>query len=575
MIFLTDDWMRRNRAMAIPGAYWDRERKAYMLEDNPTPRTALIALKLLPELAIREPALERIRDKFIQDIKPVNYAQDWYEHLPDVPLTLAPSVNKLLAAEGMDYWNFQRVDLTFLAAVLRQHGAAYLGWERGLGKTLGSISLMDQLRPERTLILSSNTAKTAVWLPELQRWGAGWMPPVHVLPNDNTPHVLHGSKIPLSGARDQMLEWMFSHRHTPQVVVAHYQALPIVRKTRAGGRGWKRFGTWDMIITDEFHHFSNKHAQWTRALKSIPAEMKLGVSGSIVSNHASELFSQLQWLFPEHYSNEERDWADRYLDWVDLEGHREYIGVRLDRVDALRDELGRFLTYRRKDEELDLPPILNQDLPIKLGQRQRRIYDELERDSITDLDGTSVLSAAHGGALLTKLREVATGLNLVSGDLDDSAKLDAAVDLITDNPDEPFVVFTYFVGTATALASRLENFGVKTFTVHQGVKYEDRASYIRRYQAGEGRVFIGTLGTLGESVTLSRASNVVFLDRSWNPELNNQAIDRVAGGFRAIQVGRPITITNLVATDTVDETKVTPVLSSKAAVRAVILGRKR
>ena len=566
-IFLTNEYLRRNRAMAIPGAYWDEVERGYVLPSNPTPRTALIALKMLPELAVTHPELEQIRDAFIQDIKPVKYAEQYSGGR--LLETDAPNVTSLLAAEGMRFWDFQRTDLRYLRDILAQHKSAYLGWERGLGKTLGSISLIEALRPERVLILASNTAKSAVWLPELARWGRGWLPPVRMIPNANRARV-HSA-----GDRDQFLEWMWEHRNEPQINLVHYQALDIVRKSRAGKRGWKRFGTWDLIIADEFHHFSNKKAQWTRALKTIPAEMKLGVSGSIVSNHASELFSQLEWLFPGRYSDERRDWADRYLDWVELEGHREYIGVRLDRVEALRDELGRFMTYRRKEDELDLPPILNQDIPVTLGGRQRRIYDELQRDSISDLDGMEVLSAANGGALLVRLRQVATGLNLVSGKLEDSAKLDAAVDIIKDNPDEAFVVFSFFVGAAEALARRLENVGVKTFTVHQGVKYEDRTEYIRRFQAGEGRVFVGTLGTLGESVTLSRASNVVFLDRSWNPELNNQAVDRVAGGFRALQVGRPITITNLVAADTVDESRVTPVLSSKAAVRAVILGRRR
>ena len=573
-IFLTRDYLRRTRAMAIPGAYWEPSERGYVMPADPTPRTALVALKLLPELAISHPELVAIRERFIQDIKPVNYAEQWWRHedMQHPRQPLAPSVSGLMAAEGMDYWPFQRIDLSYLAAVLRQHKSAYLGWERGLGKTLGSISIMDELRPERVLVLSSNTAKTAVWQPELQRWGAGWMPQVRVLPNDNTPRQKHGQPIPHSGRRDVWTQWMFDHRHEPQVNLIHYQALNLIRKGRGG---WKRYGRWDMVIADEFHHFSNKHTDMTRALKNIPADMKLGVSGSIISNHASELYSQLNWLYPSRYHAEERDWSDRFLDWVDLEGHREYIGVRLDRVDALRDELGRFLTYRRKADELDLPPILIQDLPITLGGRQRRVYDELSRDAISLLDSGEVLTAANGGALLTRLRMVATGLNLVSGELEDSAKFDAAVDLITDNPDEPFVVFSYFIGAAEALARRLENLGIKTFTVHEGVKNADRTDYIGRFQAGEGRVFVGTLGTLGESVTLSRAANVIFLDRSWNPQLNDQAVDRVAGGFRALQVGRPITISNLVAAETVDESKVTPVLSSKEAVRAVILGRGR
>jgi SNF2 family DNA or RNA helicase len=572
--FITDDYMKRNRAMAIPGAYWDRQTQSYRFDEGVTPRTALVAIKMFPELAVQYPDLVNVRDNFVQDIRPLNYAQEWWDARTTherAHALRAVSVMGNMEAEGMNYWPFQRTDLAYLAQVLRQHKSAYLGWERGLGKTLGSISLMDDLRPERVLVISSNTAKTSVWQPELTRWGRGWMAPQWVIPNEKVK-------------RERHLEWMQANRHKPQVGLVHYQALNIIANTRAGRQGWKRFGKWDLIVTDEFHHFSNKNAQQTHALKLIPTELRLGVSGSIISNHALEIFSQLNWLFGQgytrdtgrkaSYTDELRDYADRFLDYVDLEGHREYIGVRLDRVDALRRELGVFLTYRRKEDELDLPPILTQDIPVTLGKRQRRTYDDMARDAIAFVDGLDgPLTAANGLALLTKLRQIATGLNLVS-DLVDSAKLDAAVDIVRDNPDEAFVVFSYFVGAAEALASRLEAVGVKTFTVHQGVKIEDRTDFINRFQAGEGRVFVGTLGTLGESVTLSRASNVLFLDRSWNPELNNQAVDRVAGGFRALQVGRPITITNLVSEGTVDETQVTPTLSSKAAVRAVILGRR-
>ena len=570
--FITTDYMKRNKAMAIPGAYYDPATQSYRFEENPTPRTALIAIKLFPELAVMHPELEQTRDAFVQDIRPLNYAQEWWDGGGNLAPIRAGEVAAAMGAEGMDYWDFQRTDLSYLAQVLRKHRSAYLGWERGLGKTLGSISLIDDLRPERVLIVASNTAKSAVWAPELTRWGSAWMPQRWIIPNDKPKREAH-------------LKWMFEHRHEPQIGLVHYQALNIIASTRAGRQGWKRFGKWDMIIVDEFHHFSNKKAQQTHALKLIPTEMRLGVSGSIISNHAMELFSQLNWLFGQgyhrdtgrkaSYTDELRDYADRFLDSVDLEGHREYIGVRLDRVEELRRELGVYLTYRRKEDELDLPPILTQDIKVHLGSRQQRVYDDMERDAIAFVDGLDgPLTAANGLALLTKLRQIATGLNLVHDELQDSAKLDAAVDIITDNPDEAFVVFSYFVGAAEALARRLENIGVKTFTVHQGVKNEDRTDYINQFQAGAGRVFIGTLGTLGESVTLSRASNVVFLDRSWNPELNNQAVDRVAGGFRALQVGRPITITNLVTAGTVDETQVTPTLSSKAAVRAVILGQR-
>ncbi len=552
----TTDYMQRNKAMAIPGGYWDRDTRSYRFDD-PTPRAALIALKLFPELAITHPELGSIRDAAAVDVRPLNFADEWMSNhvTPDV---LAPILEARMAEEGMALHNFQRNDLTYLAGILKTHGAAYLGWERGLGKTLGSIALAENLGAERILVISSNTAKNSVWLPEWERWAAERGLPFAALPN-------------LKAKREALVDQL-ARDHGPFVLFAHYESLQIIGKTRARNRGWDRLGDWDFVAADEAHHLANKKSLQTQALKRIPAKHKLAVSGSIISNHAGELYSQLNWLFPKRYSNELRDWNDRFLDWVELEGHREYIGVRIDRLPELRDELGRFMVYRTKHETLDLPPITIQDLPIELGARQRKLYDDLARDAIASLPSGETISATNGLALLTKLRQVATGLGLVDPELVDSSKIDAALDLVKDSPDEAFLIFSYFVPAAEALAGRLRAAGIETYLVHGGVNHDDRSRFISEFQAGQGRVFIGTLGTLGESVTLSRASNVLFLDRAWNPQLNDQSIDRAAGGFRALQVGRPITVQNLVARDTVDETRVTPVLSSKAAVRAVILG---
>jgi hypothetical protein len=60
-----------------------------------------------------------------------------------------------------------------------------------------------------------------------------------------------------------------------------------------------------------------------------------------------------------------------------------------------------------------------------------------------------VVKAAEGLTLLTRLRQVATGLDLLGHDVSDSSKLDMALELIEDNPDEAFVVFSWFKAVQT------------------------------------------------------------------------------------------------------------------------------
>jgi SNF2 family DNA or RNA helicase len=130
------------------------------------------------------------------------------------------------------------------------------------------------------------------------------------------------------------------------------------------------------------------------------------------------------------------------------------------------------------------------------------------------------------------------------------------------------VVFSWYKAAAYSLAQTLEGLGIPSFVVTGDTKQDVRANHIQAFQEGSGRVFIGTLSTLGESVTLHRASNAIFLDRSWNPGVNAQAADRI---YRIGQV-RPVTITYIVAKDTVDELRVLPVIQDKDALRRLILG---
>ena len=556
-ILLTDEWEKRLAARAVPGA-WFKQGTGWVLED-PTPRAAAVAIKLFPHLVAEHPELLAIRESLAQDVRPIDMATEYAASVGEWGVAgLAPRVQMALAeAGGKSFYDYQLTDLTYASAVLQTHGAFYLGWDRGLGKTLGTCALMDELDCQRTLIVCPNTAKQAVWAAELEQW-CPWLTTI-VLPNDK-------AKRSRAMKRVQQLSEHRPWEHFALVI--HYEAINVIARERAAKNGWKRYGTWDLVVADECHRIANPDAQMSRQLKRIPSAKRLGLSGTVIGNHAQEMFSQLQWLYPDRYSSKWRDWNDRYLDFVDSGFAKLCIGIRIERLAELRDELGRFMVYRRKTDVLPgLPVRTVETRRVDLSPSQRRVYDDLADFCIAELgDNEASLKASDGLVLLTRLRQVATGLDLVSGELADSSKQDLAVELIEDNADEAFVVFSWFKQAARSLAERLgaDNCFVVTGDTPAGV----RADYIARFQAGERRVFIGTISTLGESVTLHRANNAIFLDRSWNPAVNEQAEDRI---YRIGQE-RPVTITHIVAADTVDETNVAPALADKQALRRMILG---
>lgn len=560
MIKLTTEWHKATMARAVPGAYWNPDAKAWVL-DEATPRGAAVALKLFPHLSVTHPELVELRAELLRDVRPFDTATGWVK-ANKAKLKL-PAIRGILRDLGWKLHPFQEIDLAYAAAVLREHKAFYMGWERGLGKTLGTCCLIEELGAKATLVVAPNTAKDSVWGEELRRFC-----PDHELV------ILGNSKAQRARALGQVE--VLHTQGIPFVLIVHYEALAIIAgktKTPRGkvtiGDGWARLGiTWDLMVTDEDHRLSNTEAQMYKAARKVPRDMLLILSGSIIQNHLEELYSPHRRAFPDRYRSKWRDWNDRFLDYVENGWGKVCVGVKEDQVPALRNELGVWMVYRRKEDELELPPKTYVSRRIELSPAQRKAYDELRAHCLAELASGEKVKAQEGIAMMGKLRQVATGLGMVSDELTDSSKLDAAIEDIMDAPDSDFVVFSWYKAPVRELAERLEAKGVECFCVTGDVAHKVRADYIARFQAGERRVFIGTLSTLGESVNLQRANQVIRLDRSWNPALNVQAEDRV---FRQGQK-RNVTITDYIAKDTVDELNVLPTLANKEAIRAAILG---
>lgn len=75
-ITLTREYTEGNKARAIPGAFYDRAERAWILKD-PTPRGAAVALRLFPILSVTNPELAELRSQLGQQVRPFNFAPDY------------------------------------------------------------------------------------------------------------------------------------------------------------------------------------------------------------------------------------------------------------------------------------------------------------------------------------------------------------------------------------------------------------------------------------------------------------------------------------------------------------------
>ena len=105
-----------------------------------------------------------------------------------------------------------------------------------------------------------------------------------------------------------------------------------------------------------------------------------------------------------------------------------------------------FLRRRKQEVAQELPPVIDQELPIIMSPRQRRAYDKIAAGA----GPVAEASTANILALITRLKQ-ACNHDRSSGE---SAKLDALGLLLESAPEGKFLVFSQYVETLTWLAER-------------------------------------------------------------------------------------------------------------------------
>jgi SNF2 family DNA or RNA helicase len=131
---------------------------------------------------------------------------------------------------------------------------------------------------------------------------------------------------------------------------------------------------------------------------------------------------------------------------------------------------------------------------------------------------------------------------------------------------EPLVVFARHVEVQRAVTAR---FPSALHLLGQD-SLADREAAIRAFQEPGGPpLIVGATRVAAQGITLTRASNVAFLELEWTPAMHDQAEDRC----HRIGQRDAVTAWYLLAADTIDETMARIIERKRAVVAAVTDGR--
>lgn len=323
--------------------------------------------------------------------------------------------------------------------------------------------------------------------------------------------------------------------------------------------------TWATVTIDEAHKaaLGNTNSIRHAALTSLLATKKMLLTATPFGGKIIKLFGLLQFLRPDVFTSK-WNWADMWLD-VDDNGYGKNLAkakLKRDKTQEFYRSLVPYVLRRTKAEVLDyLPAKQFVHVWCEMEGKQREQYEQFERDSEVRIEEEH-LSATSVLAEYTRLRQMATARHTMDAGkptpTQDSCKLPHLLQLLDErglvgedaSGDEQVVIFSQFEQVVEMVAAYLAEQGVAVATLTGQTSQQRRTDLQRAFQADGGlRVLVMTTTAGGVSITLDKASTVVMLDETWNPDDQEQAEDRCHRASRIHQV----TIYYLRTKDTIEE----------------------
>lgn len=448
--------------------------KAEWENDTPFVNKFRTALVLEQKETLFSPDLEKIKNASTQSLRPSEFFKG----------TLRP---------------YQQKGLHFLETLYQSGLHGVLGDDMGLGKTVQILSFLSLRDPSAMQLIIVPSSLLFNWKNECARF----------LPDASC--TLFKGVLPEKGI-------VLASYHQVRSQIELFQNV-----------------FWDGIFLDEAQTIKNPDTQIARAIRSLTGTFRLSITGTLIENHAKELWSQFAFLMPGLLGEREAFEANLALGEVDRR-HTNKI-----------QRLIRPFILRRKKEEVapELPPLQEQTCYITLSEEQRACYEEF-------------LFAAKRGGLKNKIEIFETLLRLrqicchplLVGSTSSSSKYEALLADIETIAEEgkKALVFSQFTSMLHLIANELKNRHIP-YVILEGAT-TDRETPVQIFQNDPNiPIFLISLKAGGVGLNLTAADYVLLYDPWWNEAAERQAISRA----HRIGQTKPVLAKRYVASETIEE----------------------
>lgn len=414
---------------------------------------------------------------------------------------------------GGELMPFQRAGVAYALRAKR----TFIADEMGLGKTVQAIATLHASDAFPALIICPASLKLN-WQREIRKW----------IPNVTT-EILSGTK---------------SRTTTADVRIINYDILHAWAESFTDLKG---------LVLDESHYIKNATTRRAKAAIELsdrvdPEGTVLCLTGTPVLNNASELIPQIRVI-------------GRLKEFGGVKEFRRRYGYGLNLTELNRKLRATCYVRRRKSEVLtELPPKRWSSIVVEGDPTVMKEYREAEQNLIAYLATKAREFALAEGATDMQAREAAwqaqmraqaaehlvavTNLKKIAA----RAKMKAAEEWIADflESGKKLVAFGWHRATVDMVAEQFAR-GVK---VQGGMDDAARQASVDAFQTDDDQKVIScSIRAAGVGLTLTAASDVLFLEQGWTPADMDQAADRCH------RIGQTDSVTawTLLCADTIDE----------------------
>lgn len=427
---------------------------------------------------------------------------------------------------------------------IREHEAAGLFLEMGLGKTVITLTAIDELMNDsfevsRVLVIAPLRVAEDTWSRESNKW-------------DHLKH-LKISKI-LGSAADRIRALK---AQADIYVINRENVVWLVEYLEENRMKWP----FDMVVIDELSSFKNNQAKRFKALRRMrPAiDRIVGLTGTPAANSLMDLWAEMYLL--DRGERLGRTLTAYRGNWFRPGYGNGYVTYKWEprrgALEAITKRIADITVSMKAEDYLTLPDKVESTIEVSLDEKGLKAYKEMEKESLIELEGEEI-AALDAAAVMSKLLQMANGFIYDEAHNPrhiHEAKLDALGEIL-EAAESPVLVYYNFQADKDAILSRFHE-----------AKLLENDSTIEEWNKGKIKILLAHPASAGYGLNLQDGGHIMaWYGLPWSLEQYLQAVARLQRQGQKY----PVMVYHLIAKGTVDE-QVVASLSKKDMTQSALI----